>query len=552
MASTRSRARFTLATTRNEPTLTPARARRHRRRAALVVAGLAGVAACWQPAAVRADLTSTTPAQTALSTLLFGPSTPGLQTLPADGSAALVQAIDAVAADIGVPTDATAQVAAAQLPNDVTSRLAVVLEDMHACDTITAAALTQLQPAVTSPLGDSMPSIPATSVAALRGCAATMYTDGLALKDYVKTVTAAGSAPGPGNVLDVWPVVHLDYTGAGHEYDWDYALSVATGNNTFYNNAGSNVLDPFNGPLNGQPSRGCELVSEILGANVPMCILASGMLIQVGGNSTFGRFQTPDADAFMPGTSPPVPCTTGNLVRRLFIEGSSVAGVGILINDSQGRNTYLGKVGTQGTGHIGGVGILHIEGGTNLLDAIRNGQGFGFIGGLGILHSKNARNTFINYMPLANAPGDASTTGTGIVDDAGHCEGRPRHLQGSGELGGTGVLYAEQSNGVYNSDTDLAQGTGDIFPPGTPQPNLGGPGSGILVSRDSDRSRYYGVPGRAEGTAVVGVRASLQQPSVTATDIFDDDVFPLVGSDPCGHGCAPDAQVLAPLLLSMT
>ena len=520
--------------------------------ATFAIVGVAVATACWQPAVARADLSGTTAAaqQAALSTLLFGPSTPGLQALPSDGSTALVQAIDTVAADLGVNTDATSAVAAAQLPNDITARLAVVLQDMHACDAVTAAALQHLQPAVTTPLGDSMPSIADSDVAAIRQCAAPMYSDGLALKDYVKTQTAGGTTSGQGNVLDVWPVIHYDATAAGHEYDWDYALTVATGTNTFYNNAGSNVLDPFNGPLNGQPARGCELVSEILGANVPRCILASGMLIQVGGNNNvFGRMQTPDADAFMPGTSPPVPCTTGNLVRRLFTEGSSVAGVGILINDSNGRNTYIGKVGTQGTGHIGGVGILRIDGGNNLLDAIRNGQGFGFIGGLGILRSTNATNRFINYMPAANAPGDASTTGTGIVDDAGNCEGRPRHLQGAGELGGTGILFAEQSNGTYNSDTDLGQGTGDIFPPGTPQPNLGGPGTGILVSHESDRSKYSGVPGRAEGTVVLGVRATLQ-PSVTATDIFDDDVFPLIGSDPCQHGCAPDAQFLAPLLLA--
>lgn len=530
-----------------------AMAPKHTRAGFALAASLAVVtAACSKPAPARADLTGTasTTEQAALSTLLFGPTTPGLQTLPSDGSTALVQAIDAVSHDLGVPTDATAAVAAAQLPHDVSARLAVVLQDMHACDGVTAAALQQLQPAVTTPLGDSMPSIPDSSASALRQCAAPMYSDGLALKDYMKTDTAGGTKPGQGNVLDVWPVIHYDPTGAGHEYDWDYALSAATGNNVFYNNAGSNVLDPFNGPLNGQPSRGCELVSEILGAAVPKCILATGMLIQVGGNNVFGHMQTPDADAFMPGTSPPVPCTTGNLVRRLFTEGSSVAGVGILINDGQGRNTYLGKVGTQGTGHIGGVGLLHVEGGNNTFEAIRNGDGFGFVGGLGIFHTKNATNQFIQYMPLANAPGDASTTGTGIVDDAGNCEGRPRHLEGTGELGGTGILFAEQSNGVYNSDTELAQGTGDVFPPGTPQPNLGGPGTGILVSRDSDKSRYEGVPGRAEGTAVVGVRATLQ-PSVTATDIFDDDVFPLIGTgDPCSHGCAHDAQFLAPLLLS--
>lgn len=535
--------------------LAPARARRYRRRA-IVAAGIAAAAAaCWQPAIARADVTSTTMStaeQAALSTLVLGPSTPGLQNLPADGTGALIQAVDAVAADLGISTDATAQVLAAQLPNEVTARLAVVLQDMHACDLVTAAALTQLQPAVPTPLGDSMPSIPAASASALRLCGATMYSDGLAFKDYVRTLTAGGTAPGPGNVLDIWPVVRMDYTGAGHEYDWDYALTVATGNNVFYNNAGSNVLDPFNGPLNGQPARGCELVSEILGAAVPKCVLASGMLIQVGGSrNVFGRMQSPDADAYMPGTSPPVPCTTGDLVRRLFTEGSSVAGVGILINDSQGHNTYLGKVGTQGTGHIGGVGILDITGGDNLLDAIRNGQGFGFVGGLGILHTKNAENHFTNYMPAADAPGDASTTGTGIVDDAGNCEGRPRHLQGSGELGGTGILYAVQSDNVYYSDTDLAQGTGDIFPPGTPQPDLGGPGTGMLFSYQTANARYYGVPGRAEDTAVVGVRATLE-PSLTATDVFDDDVYPFAGSDPCAHGCSDDGQVLAPMLLGMS
>jgi len=512
----------------------------------LAVLGVATVGSLWQPSIARADLTPTSAQVAALQTLLVGPSTPGLQTLPGDGTASLVQAIDSVAADLGTPTDATAQVVAAQLPNAVTSRLAVVLQDMHACDLVTAAALQQLQPAVATPTGDSMPSIPQASVDAIQLCAATMYTDGLALKDYVRTITVNGTAAGPGNSLDVWPVVHVDLSGLGHEYDYDYALTVATGNDVFYNNAGSNVIDPFNGELNGQPARGCELVSEILGANVPKCVLASGMLIQVGGTrNVFGHFQTPDADAFMPGTVPPVPCTTSNLVRRLFTEGSSVAGVGILINTSGGANYYYGKVGTQGTGHIGGVGILDIEGGTNLLSAIRNAQGFGFIGGLGILHSKGVvSNHFTTYMPLANAPGDASTTGTGIVDDAGNCEGRPRHLQGAGELGGTGVLLAESSDGKYESDTVLGQGTGDIFPPGTPQPNLGGPGVGIFISSHSDSSKYIGVPGRAEDTVVVGVRATTDQPSVSATDAFYDDGVPADFSNACTTSCPPALQVL--------
>jgi hypothetical protein len=516
-----------------------------------IVLVMVTAAACLHPAAARADVAAPSPQQAALGTLVMGPSSPGLTSLPTDGGAALVQAINAVGTDLGITTNASAAVAAAQLPAAVTGRLAVVLQDMHTCDAITAAAVSQMQPAVATPTGDSMPSIPEASVVAIQLCAATLYTDGIALKDYVRTTTANGTVGGPDKVLDVWPVVRYDTTAAGHEYDWDYALTVASGDNQFYNNAGSNVIDPFHGAIDGQPARGCELVSEILGVGVPRCVLASSLLIQVGGNNVFGRMQSPDADAFMPGTTPPVPCTTGYLVRRLFTEGASVAGVGILMNTSTGNNLYLGKVGTQGTGHIGGVGILDIDGGNNVLAAIRNGQGFGFIGGLGILHSKNAAfNRFTHYMPLANAPGDASPTGTGIIDDAGACEGRPRHLQGSGELGGAGFLYAVSSNGDYDSNTVLGQGTGDVFPPGTPQPHLGGPGAaGILISRGSASSRYTGVPGRAEGAVVVGVRTTTD-PSVTATDMFDDDVFPFGGGQPCTDICSSTAQVVTRLAMT--
>jgi len=520
------------------------------RRVTLTTVAIA-IAACALPAAARADVTTSAPSpqQAALATLFLGPTSPGLTSLPSDANGALAQAIDAVATDLGVTTDGAAAVASAQLPAAVTGRLAVVLQDMHACDAVTAAAVAQAQTAVMSPTGDGMPAVPASSAPAIQLCAAQLYTDGTALKDYVRAGTANGTMSSSDHVLDVWPVVRYDTTGTGHEYDWDYALTVATGNNLFYNNAGSNVIDPFHGAIDGQPARGCELVSEILGAAVPQCVLASSLLIQVGGShNVFGRLQTPDADAFMPGTNPPVPCTTGNLVRRLFTEGASVAGAGILINTSTGDNLYLGKVGSQGVGHNSGVGLLEVEGGNNVFDAIRNAQGFGFIGGIGILHSSDATNTFTHYMPAATAVGDAtSTPGTGIVDDAGNCEGRPRHLQGAGELEGVGILYAERSSGRYDSNTDLAQGTGDILPPGTPQPHLGGPGNGILLSRHTVRARYTGVPGRAQDSLVVGVRTS-SVPS-EAYDMFDDDVFPFDGASTC-TGCSSTQQVLTQLAIT--
>jgi len=362
---------------------------------------------------------------------------------------------------------------------------------------------------------DSMPAVPLAAVDAIHSCAATVYGDGTALTSFFSAMNANSLGIQPQEIA-VWPVLNLDLSGLGHTYVYDYVLSVASGNNTWLNNAGSNVIDPFNGPLtNHQPARGCELVSEILGAAVPKCVLASGLAIQLGGTSTFGQFQSPDADATITINGTTYTCTTGNLVRRIFTEGSAVAGVGILINT--GNATYDGKVGAQGAGHIGGVGILEQDGGTNTFDAIRNSQGFGFIGGTGILLSNGASNTFTNYMPAAttNTLVDPDTPGYGIIDDAGHCEGRPRHLQGSGELGGVGALLSKDSPSSYSSDTVLSQGTGDIFPPGTPQPNLGGAGFGFLVIEGGWGDTFSGVPNRAQDMLTIGPRSDL-----SAVDYF--------------------------------
>src|SRR5947209_2674008 len=80
----------------------------------------------------------------AVQQLLSARDAVGLQALPTDGAGALTQAINAVAIDLGVGIDASQTVAGAHLSQALSSRVAVVLEDQHQCDLITAGAVTTL------------------------------------------------------------------------------------------------------------------------------------------------------------------------------------------------------------------------------------------------------------------------------------------------------------------------------------------------------------------------------------------------------------------------
>ncbi len=105
-------------------------------------------------------------------------------------------------------------------------------------------------------------------------------------------------------------------------------------------------------------------------------------------NDTYGVFKSPrTVDHNLPATGPRKvdgDCTSDRLVRRIVLQGSGFEGNGLLI-DSGGADTYLGKTAAQGSGHVGGVGVLRDLGrGNDRYVAIRNSQGFSLVGILGL------------------------------------------------------------------------------------------------------------------------------------------------------------------------
>ena len=434
----------------------------------------------------------------AIDGLLAARSNPGLQNLPADGNAALAAAIDAVAGDLGTSVTSAPAVAAANLPNDLSSRLAAVLQDEHACDAITAAAMPTIRASAVT-LGVDKLTVAQATIDALRACAQTLYSDGIALSTFAGSLSRSASRSTTIQALDVWPVINLDLSGGTRTYPWDYVLIVDNNNATFLNNAGGNLIDVKRSPSNSTMARGCETVNDFLLNQDPECIPASAVLIQLAGDNAFEQTQAPGEDAI---------CTSAPVVRRIVTEGAAVAGVGLLINSSTGTNSYHAKTSSQGAGHIGGIGILDATGGTNSFEAIRNAQGFGFIGGLGLFHLAATTNT-VTYTPMPSG---------GIIDDTGVCNATTKHLQGAGEAGGVGAVVEDSGASTWTSNTTQAQGTGDLVLPAT---QSAGPGIGIFLAESRCGSDgYFGVPGRTNGgglIVVVGPRADL-----TGLDDFVD------------------------------
>ena len=64
-------------------------------------------------------------------------------------------------------------------------------------------------------------------------------------------------------------------------------------------------------------------------------VVSAAVLLDMGGNDTYGVMQTPDADAH---------CTSDPLIRRILTEGAGLVGVGIL-RDLSGNDTYTGTSG---------------------------------------------------------------------------------------------------------------------------------------------------------------------------------------------------------------
>lgn len=256
-------------------------------------------------------------------------------------------------------------------------------------------------------------------------------------------------------LVEMWPFLRLDLSQRDNVHEHDYLVSIdAGGNDTYLNNSGGNLVDVRRGPagsssLQPGPARGCRNVGDI--GNVaalrlrtdPECVPLAAVLLDLGGDDTYGSLEKPDpqSDGF---------CTADPVVPRIMTEGVGFAGIGVLV-DRAGDDVYLGKTGTQGAGHVGGVGILRDEAGDDTYLAIRNAQGLGLVYGSGSLIDDSGDDSYGFYMPGALDPKAEfqERASGGVIDDTGRCDNLPRQLQGTGQLGGIGQLLDLSGDDVY-------------------------------------------------------------------------------------------------------
>jgi hypothetical protein len=437
--------------------------------------------------------------------------------LPEHPEAALAEAVSALGGALGVPLQPAWRIAAAGLPRAITGRLALLTAGLLDCYQAAAPARALLGApwvagALTLPAdhppADALPVLARVSKV-LRECAGRLQSLALETSRFLAASPAAG-----GEGLDLWPVLRYSAGSAADRYLHDYALLVDEGGDDRYlNNAGGSLLDVRRSPTNSSVARGCHKVAkEAPPGNLTFeeCIFGVALVIDVAGNDTYGAREAPDPtdDGF---------CTADPLVRRIELEGAGLAGVGMLI-DRAGNDHYVGKTGSQGSGHLAGVGILRDEGGDDSYLAIRNAQGYALLGGFGLLRDEGGNDVFDRYMPgpldpeaLYQRPGAG-----GVTDDRGTCDNLARQLQGSGFLGGAlGMLVNVSGNDTYRGAPPAVQdfGNDNKFPHGSQgYGNFGGFG---VLSDEGGRDVYQEVPGRGDGKTI--------NPSPDSAGIFEDD-----------------------------
>jgi plastocyanin len=449
---------------------------------------------------------------------------PSAPRLPGDPAAALASATSAMAARLDMPVDVALPLVRAQLHPGLAGRLAVLLEDLGTCHDATGRLLAALPAAPSTYLaGDSVPAaLP--GAAAIRACAARVQSHGLELSRFLATAPAD-----MGQDVALWPVLRLDLDGTDDVVVHDYVLSVDQGgDDAYFNSAGGNPLDLRRGPTGSSapqkaPSRGCVNPSYDLGDG--QCTLSAALLVDLAGDDTYGRIDPPDpkADGI---------CTDEPLVHRVLTAGAGFAGAGILL-DGSGNDQYLGKATTQGAGHVGGVGILRDGAGDDVYHAMRMSKGFGTVFGEGILADGAGNDRYTYYMPRAldpNAPYKTPGSGGGLTT-TGLCDNQPRWDEGSGLLGGTGVLVDDGGADIYQAAAPVDHLLGTQEPlRRTGSLGFGDGGLGLMFDR-SGRDSYAGMPGRADDVTVM--------PSPESMGIFNDSSGGgAVGTRTAGGGSA--------------
>jgi hypothetical protein len=258
------------------------------------------------------------------------------------------------------------------------------------------------------------------------------------------------------------------------------------------------VIDIWRGPPHQHaaivaPARGCIDAFDIVRKRT--CTLAAGALLDLGSHNTYGRLQSPDpqTDGI---------CTTDSVEPRVFVQGTGLLGVGVLVDEGS-YNTYIGKVLTTGTGHVGGYGYLRDDGSYNHYTVVRDGLGDAVVGGTGTLIANGDYNSYTYYVPRASnpfvTPGSGYPGSGGVVDDLNNCDAGTGITLGAGEVGGVGRF---QATGGHNSYTG-------------PPDSLG---SGTVGGMGTFSDTHSGLTDTYSGPGVTGGRGTGKTVGPTSTD----------------------------------
>ena len=372
------------------------------------------------------------------------PAVPGAPGVPANPLPGFVETLRNFSLESGINRDPTAAVLKAALSPEITFRLTVSLQDLLACTRITRSHYRALSPAVLeNAAGEYGRALDPARYQDIRDCAARMWRSTAELEtSLTRAILPMGSD------LDLWPVIRFSRGNVDNVYRHDYALQVDLGgNDTYDNNAGSNLIDVNYGPQGQAGLKGVAPVAKgcqraIPGLVAADCVPMAAVLLDLAGNDRYGVRRSPDLDA---------QCTADPIVRRMMTNGAGLLGAGMLV-DRAGNDTYTGKTVANGAGHIFGVGVLHDKAGDDTYWEVRNATGFGLVGGLGVWRDFGGNDVHDFYLPakLPGAGGQNQTPGAGgVIDDEDACDNEPRYNVGGGNVGSVGVAVDDAGDDSY-------------------------------------------------------------------------------------------------------
>jgi len=156
--------------------------------------------------------------------------------------------------------------------------------------------------------------------------------------------------------------------------------------------------------------------------------------------------------------------------NRDFIQGSALAGLALTWDSGTGDDIFRGRLNAQGSGHVGGVGMLAVDGdGDTTFWADRLSQGNGIAAGIGLLvDTATGAQRFLLDPPIVYR--------NEFAPNARDCQQEGRAGQAEGGFGGVGVLVAAGgSSAHYRAVTHV---TSNAYPY---DPVLDGRGAPMLV-----------------------------------------------------------------------